>query len=81
MSNHDGSYMLNTVIKPLDQYEFFRIAGKEKTQTFISELLRLSWDWDCNRGEILEDIGEKLMICYACGKYADKLEDSRCLTC
>jgi hypothetical protein len=81
MSNHDGSYMLNSVLELLDEYEFFNTVGKEKTQSFISEVLKLSWDWDCNDGEILENIGEKLGICYLCKQYADKLEDGICLKC
>lgn len=82
MSNHDGSYMLNEVLKLLDRYEFFNTIGKGKTHSFISQILKLSQHYDCNEGEILEEIGKKLGICYYCGNYASNLaEDGVCLKC
>ena len=81
MSNHDGSYLLNATLKLIDNYNFFSTLDKEKIESFVQEIFRLSWDFDCNRGEIFEDIGTKLGICYECGKFADILNHDICLKC
>lgn len=81
MSNHDGSYLLNAVINLLDEHKVFETIGKDNTQSLISEILKLKWDWDLNAGEILDGIGEKLGICYECGKYGDKLDYGVCMKC
>lgn len=81
MSNHDGSYMLNYVIQILDQYNFFNNMDKNKKESFFEEIRKISWEFDCNPGEILEDIGEKIRICYACWHSAEDLENGICLEC
>jgi hypothetical protein len=35
----------------------------------------------CNNGEILEDIGTMLKVCYECYKYSEKLEYGVCEQC
>lgn len=83
MSNHSGSYMLNAVLHLLneEEYDFFNTIGKDKTLSFIKSILRLGTHDDCNEGEILEGIGEKLGICYGCEQYADAFEHGLCLKC
>jgi len=55
MSNHSGSYMLNSVLELLHAQGVFEWLGKEKTDVFMKSIQKLSWDYDCNPGEILED--------------------------
>ena len=66
MSNHSGSYMLNVMLALLERESFFSEIGPEKTEEFLRHIHSLSWDYDCNPGEILDGIGERLAICYTC---------------
>ena len=81
MSNHAGSHLLNGTLEIFYKYDAFTLIGEEKTQKLISEILSLSNVYDCNYGEILEDIGEKLGFCYCCGNKADVLERGLCVEC
>ena len=81
MSNHSGSYMLNTVLKKMDESSVFDYLGKEKTQIFVGEILDLAFEYDCNPGEILEDIGKRLGVCYYCGRPADEFVGDICKQC
>ena len=81
MSNHSGSYMLNNILKILEQESVFQLLGKEKTQNLIFDILKMSYQYDCNPGEILEDIGEQVGICYCCQSTADEFHDGICKTC
>jgi len=56
MSNHNGSYMLNHVLKLMDEYRLFEHLGREQTQQFVLQVLQLGWRNDCNNSEILEGI-------------------------
>lgn len=78
MSNHSGSYLLNNVLRALDdqEYDFFKGIGKDKTLAFITLVIKIGDYEDCNRGEILDEIGEKLGICYGCLNYAEDIEDN-----
>ena len=80
MSNHSGSYMLNSVLCVAKDMGIFETIGKEKTLGFARELLKLGSKYDCNDGEILEDMDE-LGICYCCLKETDDLEDGLCNEC
>lgn len=81
MSNHDGSYMLNEVLVVLEKYDFFKLLSKEKTLKFIEKIVDIGSGSDCNTGEILEEIGEKLNICYCCLKYAEEFSNGLCSKC
>ncbi len=81
MSNHSGSYLINNVLIRLDDYEVFTLLGKEKTLQLLSEIRKIGRDYDCNDGEILDEIGEKLNICYQCWKYGDSLDFGVCVKC
>lgn len=76
MSNHSGGYMLNDVLKLLHKEKFFESLSKESTKKFIKNIIDVGYANDCNNGEILEDIGEKLGICYSCLNYSDKISHS-----
>ena len=81
MSNHDGSYLLNHMLKTIDHYGFFQSLEKEKLADFMENLRNLSWEHDCNPGEILDEIGEKLGICYECWDHGENFEDGVCEKC
>ncbi|MEE4359370.1 MAG: hypothetical protein V2I97_23060 [Desulfococcaceae bacterium] len=81
MSNHGGSYMLNAVLELLEENDIFKMIGKDKTLELIKGIIKISHREDCNTGEILEDIGERLGICYYCLNYAENLEYGLCPEC
>ena len=81
MSNHSGSYIINNILNVLDEFNIFKILGKEETLKLLNEIRSIGYDNDCNDGEILEDIGEKLKVCYQCYEYSKKLEYGVCEQC
>jgi recombinational DNA repair protein RecR len=81
MSNHSGSYMLNEILKMLEKESIFEYLGKEKTQKIVFDIINMSYQYDCNPGEILEDIGERVGICYYCKRPADEFCDGVCKKC
>jgi len=81
MSNHSGGYMLNDVLLLLEEYEFFKHLNKTKLLEFIKKIISIGSDEDCNNGEILDEIGPKLGICYCCLEPAEEFEDDLCKKC
>lgn len=81
MSNHSASYLLNSVFKKLDNHGVFEQLGREKTQHLVVEILRDADRIDCNPGEILEDLEERLGVCSSCRKPADDFVDGLCPEC
>jgi hypothetical protein len=68
--------MLNEVLCTAKEMGIFIAIGKEKTQEFALKLIEIGKDYDCNDGEILEDIGEELGICYCCLNKSDDISCS-----
>ncbi len=81
MSNHGGSRMLNRILKMLEQEAVFEHLGKDLSQTVVLKILKISDDYDCNSGEILDEIGERLGVCYFCQQIAEKFQDGVCQSC
>ncbi len=81
MSNHSGSYMLNNVLEMLEKQSVFEYLGKEKTRSLVHDIVNMSYQYDCNPGEILEDIGERVGICYYCLGSAEEFHDGICKKC
>lgn len=81
MSNHSGSYMLNNTLNIAYKMGILESIGKDKACEFALNLVEMGRRYDCNNGEILEDIGERLGICYYCLKIADDFEDGLCKNC
>lgn len=81
MSNHNGSYILNGVLQIAKEVGIFETIGEEKSREFILKIVKLGRGNDCNVGEILEDIGEELGICYCCLGESDNIEDGICIDC
>ena len=81
MSNHSGSYMLNEILKKLDEKSVFALLGKEETQALVQEIISISHAYDCNSGEILEDMAERVGVCSYCLESADEFNDGVCQRC
>ena len=81
MSNHSGSYMLNSMLVMLERESFFSEIGPARTAEFVSDVLGLASDYDGNLGEVLDGIGERLGICCQCCRPSDELEHGVCAAC
>lgn len=81
MSNHSGSYILNNVLLLLETYGFFEQLDQQKTEDFIDEILQIGHYNDCNNGEILEGIGERVGFCYCCQEMAEEFVGDICKNC
>lgn len=81
MSNHSGSYMLNSVLEIVKEIGISELIGKEKYRELALELIKLGNRNDCNAGEILEDIGREVGLCYCCLEASDDIEDDICIDC
>ena len=81
MSNHSGSYMLNSLLTMIERESFFSDIGPEKTAEFIEHVRVLVLDHDGNPGEVLEGIGERLGICFQCFQQCDELHHGECASC
>lgn len=80
MSNHSGSYMLRDVLALLEKRGFFANQEPEAIQQFLNEVLKIGDGHDCNHGEILDGIGERIGVCYGCVKLAE-LDHGLCQSC
>jgi hypothetical protein len=73
--------MLNEVLELLEKNDVFETLGRDKTQRLVLDIVNISCDYDCNPGEILCSIGERLGICYYCLKPGTDFEDGICSDC
>jgi hypothetical protein len=81
MSNHSGSYMLNEVLYIAKEMGIFNDVGKDEFRKFALELIKLGRKYDCNKGEILMNIGEELGVCYGCLNDTEDIENGLCKDC
>lgn len=81
MSNHSGSYMLNSVLLLCDRFGILEGLEESKRYEFIHEILCIGNGYDCNSGEILEEISTKYNICYCCRKQTLVNEEGICKEC
>ncbi|MGB3767620.1 MAG: hypothetical protein WA947_13780 [Phormidesmis sp.] len=81
MSNHSGGYMLNEVLALLEKESVFEFWGKVKTQKLVRDIVRIGYDYDCNSGEILEDIGIRIGLCSCCRKPTEEFRNGLCQNC
>ena len=81
MSNHSGSFMLNSLLVMLERDSFFSKIGPARTEEFVSDILGLAFSYDGNSDEVLDGIGERLGICYQCCRRSDELEYGVCVSC
>ena len=73
--------MLNRVLTLLEGKRFFADLEPDEICEFLNEIVKIADDYDCNSGEILEGIGERLGICYYCMKPAESYEYGVCSSC
>jgi hypothetical protein len=73
--------MLNATLALLKNEGVFDHFGKAKTLSFLNEIRKIGCENDCNDGEILDEIGEELGICYSCWDYGDEFEYGICKKC
>lgn len=76
MSNHSGSYMLNEVLLLLEKYHFFNSLTQKEIIDFINEIETIGNCYDCNSGEIFNEIGKRMKYCYCCGTFSAELDDN-----
>jgi len=81
MSNHSGSYILNDVLRLLENRGFFEKLTPEEIEAFFLEIVKIGNNCDCNQGEILEEIGERMGICYSFLRVSESLEYGLCSSC
>lgn len=81
MSNHGGSNMSNEVLLLLEEYGFFKHIGAGRISEFVKSIVDIGNNYDCNNSEILEEIGEKIGICYLCLESAKNFEHGICKKC
>jgi hypothetical protein len=82
MSNHAGSYMLNEVLRMLEERGVFTQMGPAAAQKLVLDIVKRSREeYDCNSGEILDQIGARLGICSCCAKASAELVDGTCPKC
>jgi len=82
MSNHQGSYMLNEVLRLLESNRVFSLVGKKRTHALLAGIVKLAEvEYDCNPTEIMEEIGERLGMCGYCMKPASEFSNGFCRAC
>jgi len=82
MSNHGGSYLLNQVLKMMDNYHMLEKLDSGHRQKLIKDIVKMAYhEYDCNAGEILEGIGKRYQICYMCLSQKDLGDDEICADC
>ena len=81
MSNHEGSHMLNEVLTLMYQNHLFDGIPRKKILDIVTKIVRIGYDYDGNPGEILDDIGMRLGICYYCLEYGENLSSGMCEKC
>ena len=73
--------MLNDVLHKIKDMGIFESIGKEKSHEFALEMIKVGKNYHCNDGEILNEIGEELGICYYCLKESEDIEKGLCKEC
>ena len=82
MSNHSGSYLLNEVLRRLHEMGFVEQFGQLQAQQFVLEITkRARRQYDCNEGEILDELAAVYGICAYCLEPAPKIIEDWCLKC
>ncbi|MCI0455549.1 MAG: hypothetical protein L0Z62_01050 [Gemmataceae bacterium] len=82
MADHAASYLLAEVLATLDRYKVFRLLGPNKARKMVAEIVeRACEQYDCHAGDILEEYGAKLGICWVCLSTRRKLQEGVCREC
>lgn len=81
MSDHFNSFLMNDVLRLLEEQSFFAKIGEERTLRFVQDALALSRYHDGNPGEALAGVGQRLGICYYCWDRRTELRQGICPDC
>jgi len=73
--------MLNSVLLSAKKTGMFKTIGKKKTIEFLKEVVGIGDEYDCNPGEIFEDLGDDIDICYDCLEESKDLKAGLCPKC
>ena len=65
----------------LNERGVFKLLGTEQTQRLVVDIIRLSDQYDCNSGEILDGLAQVVGVCEWCAKAKTDLEEGHCAEC
>jgi hypothetical protein len=84
MSNHDGGAMLNQILHGLVDSGLLKEITAPQKRSLRKLLSSMTWDYDCNWGEIIDiDLAMLLSTCADCRGYSAKIcpENGYCRGC
>ena len=81
MSNHSGSYMLGEVLCTLKEMGITNNMEIKEKRELARKMIKIGNRYDCNDGEILEDIADEFGICAYCQKDTVEFKKDFCHTC
>ncbi|WP_252225769.1 hypothetical protein [Clostridium sp. ZBS2] len=82
MCNHIGSYILNDVLKAVNESGIFKEIGKERTQELTLRIFEVGRNYDCNDTEILDGIAQECGVCSFCPSASDDINaEGICTKC
>ncbi len=73
--------MLNDILQLLEKRGVFSQIGLEASQQLTLGIVQLARKYDCNAGEILDEIGERLSLCIWCLSAKQDLNEGICSDC
>lgn len=73
--------MLNRVLLLLEERGVFAQMQREAAQQLVLDIVKLADRYDCNENAILEEIGERLGVCWVCRTAKPDLIDDICVAC
>ena len=80
MAKHRGSYFLNRILRIFEEHGL--LQGPQAQKAVQEAVVYACEEQDCNSGAVLEEIGARLGLCYACVQAAPQLSRSGlCLAC
>jgi hypothetical protein len=82
MSNHGGGYLLNDVLRLMDEHLVFQALAENRRREVVREVVDLACEeHGCDPGEILDGLGQRFGICSCCLEPAEELVDDLCRAC
>lgn len=76
MCNHIGSYILNDLLKVINDAGIFKGIGRKRTQELTLKILDVGRNYDCNLGEMLDGISQECGVCSFCSSISDDIDEN-----
>ncbi|MEQ3339914.1 hypothetical protein [Clostridium butyricum] len=76
MCNHIGSYILNDVLKAVNESGIFKEIGRKRTQELTLKILEVGRNYDCNDTEILDGIAQECGVCSFCSSASEYIDNN-----